>query len=167
MARPTTRLVFALRKTAARLRQGSQYKWSNFGHCNCGHLAQTITDLDARTIHEAAFSQSGDWGQQARDYCQASGLPIARVIREMLDVGLHVTDLEHIERLSHPDVLKALPEGRRLHHTSREDTIFFMELWADLLMAKLTKDKPELAQSNEPDAERNVEAKNEAKADVA
>ena len=107
--------------------------------CNCGNLAQTITGLDADAIHEAAYTQSGDWGQQGREYCRTSGLPIARVVREMLDAGLEPTDFEYVERLTHPHVLKRLEEGETLHHTSREDTIRFMELWAEILAEKLTE----------------------------
>ena len=136
MARATPRLVFALRKTAVLLRQGSAYKWSNFGMCNCGNLAQTITGLDASTIHDAAYPQSGDWGQQGREYCQTSGLPIAKIVAEMMDAGLEPTDFEYVERLTHPQVTKVLP--RKLHHTSREDTALFMETWAGLLQEQLT-----------------------------
>ena len=43
MAAPHPGLIDALRETAERLRKGSDYKWANFGLCNCGHLAQTVT----------------------------------------------------------------------------------------------------------------------------
>ncbi|MFO0555635.1 MAG: hypothetical protein U0271_45070 [Polyangiaceae bacterium] len=68
MAKPTRRLVAALRSTALRLRSPSvEYRWSHFGHCNCGHLAQTVTGKTAREIYQAAFSRGGDWGQQAAE----------------------------------------------------------------------------------------------------
>lgn len=139
MTRPTARLVYALRTTALRLREGTGYKWSHFGMCNCGNLAQTITGMDASSIHELAFKQSGDWGEQGRDYCPTSGLPMDLVVAEMLKTGLEPTDLGHIERLSHPEVMPHVPPSRRLHHASREDTIYFMELWADLLEARMSE----------------------------
>ena len=44
------RLAFALRRTADRLADGARYEWGHVGRCNCGHVAQTLTDLDDRQI---------------------------------------------------------------------------------------------------------------------
>ncbi len=38
-------LIEALRRTAARLATGAEYRWTHMGSCNCGHLAQTVTEL--------------------------------------------------------------------------------------------------------------------------
>ena len=43
MARPSRRLIDALRATARRLEDGARYEWGHMGRCNCGHLAQTLT----------------------------------------------------------------------------------------------------------------------------
>src|SRR5690349_12351861 len=69
MARASTRLVAALRHTARRLSDASvTYRWSSFAHCNCGHLAQTITQLSPQEIQERALRREGDWGAQAGEF---------------------------------------------------------------------------------------------------
>ena len=71
MARPSIKLVLALRETALRLSAPSvRYEWSHFGHCNCGHLAQTLTGLSPKLIYDAAFHRAGDWGEQAKELAQ-------------------------------------------------------------------------------------------------
>ena len=142
MAHPTVALVRALRKTALRLREGSAYRWSHFAKCNCGNLAQTITDYSAREIYDAAFQRGGDWGEQAREYCATSGLPMDVILGEMYALGFEPEDVGYLERLSHPDVLRRVPAARRpLRHTSREDTVLFMETWATLLAEKLAPEE--------------------------
>jgi hypothetical protein len=138
MAHPTPELVVALRRTAARLKDGVRYRWSHFAVCNCGNLAQTITDLSPDAIYEAAMQRPGDWGEQAREYCPTSGLAMDDIVGRILELGMEKEDIRHLERLSHPHVLRAIPEERRpLKHTRREDTVLFMETWADLLEARL------------------------------
>ncbi|MEM9072823.1 MAG: hypothetical protein AAGE52_30230 [Myxococcota bacterium] len=138
MATSSLLLVTALRRTAQRLREGAAYRWSHYAMCNCGNLAQVITELSPQEIYEAAFSRPGDWGEQARDYCPTSGLPMDEILRQMLDVGLEVEDLRHLERLTHPKVLQRIPAERKpLRHTDRDDTILFLETWAALLEERL------------------------------
>lgn len=142
MAQATVALVRALRKTALRLREGSAYRWSHFAKCNCGNLAQTITDYSAREIYDAAFQRGGDWGEQAREYCATSGLPMDVILGEMYALGFEAEDIGYLERLNHPDVVRRLPAERRpLRHTSREDTVLFMETWASLLAEALPNDE--------------------------
>lgn len=132
MARPSMALVRALRTTAARLARGAQYKWSHFGQCNCGNLAQTITQLSPEEVYRAAFARSGDWGEQAREFCAQSGYPIDFVLERLFELGLEPDDVGHLERLSDDRVLKRLA-GRRLAHNCREDVVAYMEAWADQL----------------------------------
>ena len=73
MAQASLRLIQALRETAARLeRDSTVYRWSQLAHCNCGHLAQTITGLPPSAIHEAAARHRGDWAEQARTVAPAA-----------------------------------------------------------------------------------------------
>jgi hypothetical protein len=164
MALPTARLVVALRETAARLRSADVvYKWSHFGHCNCGHLAQTITRRPAREIYEAAFVRSGDWGQQARelelpDYgdrpaidegafehegrelCAATGSPLEQVLAEMYAVGLDREDIDHLEDLSDGEVLRFMGASTTgLTRHAREDVVRYLEAWALILERRLTE----------------------------
>jgi len=131
------RLAHALRLTAQRLDDASsRYQWAHQGHCNCGHLAQTLTGRSAADIHALALEKAGDWSQHAYDYCPSSGYPIDHVISTMLDAGLTTDDLEHLERLSDPRVLRSLPRGRRaLNFRHRDDVVVYLRAWADLLEA--------------------------------
>jgi hypothetical protein len=44
-------LFKALNKTVEKLRTTDRYMWGNSGACNCGHLAQVVTDLSREDIH--------------------------------------------------------------------------------------------------------------------
>ena len=137
-------LIQSLRKTAARLRAGETYRWAHQGACNCGHLAQTLTKRSREEIHRAALEKAGDWREHAVEYCATSGLPIDHILTEMLNVGLSLDDIEHLERLSDPRVLAQLPPGERaLDFRAREDVVRYMEAWADLLESQLSEPRLE------------------------
>jgi hypothetical protein len=136
MARPTVELVRALRVTAERLARGSAYKWSHFGQCNCGNLAQTVTQLSPEQVYRAAFVRSGDWGEQAREFCPTSGYPIDFVLERLFALGMQPEDVQHLERLSDDRVLSRLGV-RSLEHTRRENVVRYMDAWADLLEEQL------------------------------
>jgi hypothetical protein len=137
MASPTPELISALRATAHRLTDGTAYQWTHMGACNCGHLAQTVTRKSASEIHALALEKQGDWADKAVDYCENSGYPIDHVIGELLGLGLYIEDIVHLERLSDPDVLLALPSGKRpLNHKQREHVVLYLRTWADQLEAE-------------------------------
>jgi hypothetical protein len=138
MARANLELVIALRRTAARLETDVSYRWSHYGMCNCGHLAQTVTSLSPREIHEAALSREGDWGRLAREYCTSTGYRLDHILDTMLELGLSRDDIQSLERLDASRVLDRLPEGERdLRHYDRHDAIRYMRAWADLLEDEL------------------------------
>jgi hypothetical protein len=143
MARPTSTLIDALRSTAARLRSGSRYRWTHMGACNCGHLAQTITRRSREEIHRLAVEKAGDWGEHAVEYCATSGYPIDHILSEMLAAGLELRDVEHLERLSDPAVLRRFPVAdRALSHRDRADVVRYLDAWADLLEERLADEAP-------------------------
>ena len=134
MARPTTELIDALRVTAARLSEGGEYRWTHMGACNCGHLAQTVTQMPRAEIHRLALQRAGDWSEQAVEHCAASGLPIDHVIERMLGIGLELSDIAHLERLSDPRVLRRLSVGQRhLSFRCRADVVRYLGAWSDQL----------------------------------
>ena len=139
MAYANVRLILALRTTAARLRSGAPYQWGHLGMCNCGQLAQTITQRSKREIHEAALTLGGEWRDRARDYCPTSGLPIDGIIRELLDCGLSPTDLADLEYLADDRVLRRLAPGRELQRNRREDVVDYLDAWASLLEGELAR----------------------------
>lgn len=140
MAQVNLELTAAIRRAAKAIQSGTQYQWGHMGSCNCGHLAQEITKLSKAEIHEYAMRKYGDWTEQSMDYCPNSGQPLDLVISQMLDAGLDIQDLAHLEKLSDPKVLQKLsPENHHLRHNVRDDVVLYMQTWADLLEERLTK----------------------------
>ena len=138
MARPTPELIYALRQTAQNLQHGAPYQWGHMGGCNCGNLAQQLTKLNKQQIHQYAMQRHGDWNEQAEDYCSTSEMPIDLLINEMLNAGLVLEDIKHLERLDDRQVLLRFPlEQRYLKHNVRQDVIAYMNAWADLLEEEL------------------------------
>lgn len=138
MARTHLDLILSIRQAAKKLQHSNNYQWGHMGSCNCGFLAQQITQYSKAEIHQRAMARKGDWNEQLNDYCPTSGLPMDDMISEMLNYGFDVRDLKHLERLSDPEVLKQLPEDHRyLRHNQREDVVLYMNTWADLLEEKL------------------------------
>jgi hypothetical protein len=138
MARPSLELIQALRKTAKRLRTNVEYYWSHQGSCNCGHLAQTITQLSKAEIHRIAIERYGDWEDHAEDYCSTSGHHLDVIITSMLEMGMTRDDIGRLERLADNNVLLRLPlDQRALQYNRRDDVILYMETWADLLEEQL------------------------------
>ncbi|UYZ59939.1 hypothetical protein [Hymenobacter latericus] len=139
MATCSLSVIETLRTTAQRLATQAPYQWGHMGSCNCGHLAQTITQLSKAEIHARALQRYGDWDQQLRDYCPTSGLPIDETIDEMLAAGFTRSDLAHLERLSDPTIRAAIPFERRnaLRHNMRDDVVLYLRTWAQLLEEQL------------------------------
>lgn len=149
MARASSELVRALRETAQRVSAGAPYQWGHYGHCNCGHLAQTLTQRSPHELQRRATASEGEWRDQAREHCPTSGAPLSEVIAEMLAAGLTIDDIMALETLDDPRVLERLPDGRRhLRRNLREDLVLYLHLWADLLSEELAEaPAPELSLS--------------------
>src|SRR5262249_37094732 len=130
-------LVRALRATAARIEAGAAYQWGHHGQCNCGHLAQTVCEIEPGSLQAWAIeAQAEDWETLANDHCPSSGQKIDHVIATLVDAGLTTDDLAHLERLDDPRVLGALPGGHRwLARNDRDDAVAYFRAWADLLAA--------------------------------
>ena len=123
-------LVDALRQTAARLRSGAPYQWGHFGSGNCGHLAQTLTRRSRAEIQRAAVERARDWGDAALEHCPASGYPLDHILSEMLQIGLSLSDIRHLEELSDRRILARL-SARQLSRNNRDDVVRYLEAWAD------------------------------------
>ena len=138
MAKATYTLINALRKSAEGLEQGSRYEWGHMGACNCGSLVQEISQLSKAEIHRYAMQKYGDWTEQSMDYCPQSTFPIDLLISELLAVGLEISDIKNLERLSDLQVLRQLPKHNRfLLRNKREHVIIYMKAWAQLLEEEL------------------------------
>lgn len=138
MAKATIPIIQALRKTAVNLQNKAPYQWGHMGSCNCGNLAQVVTNLDKAAIHQEAMRRHGDWNEQLFDYCPQSGLPFDHIIDTMLDFGFTRADLAHLEKLSDSRVLASLPQGKQyLRHNKSEDVVKYLNCWANLLENEL------------------------------
>ncbi|HEY2736090.1 MAG TPA: hypothetical protein VGI70_18965 [Polyangiales bacterium] len=139
MARANVELIRALRATAARLQLGAPYRWTHMGACNCGHLAQTVTRLDAEDIRRYALERAGEWAEQVLEFCPASGYPMDTILSALFELGLSHQDLAHLEKLTSPDILRRLaPEVRKgLSYRERDHVVLYMRTFADLLEEEL------------------------------
>jgi hypothetical protein len=166
MAKASARLIVALLETALNLeREATIYRWSRFAHCNCGHLAQTITGLAPSTIEAAAKRHPGDWGEQARtlcgprlrpsldpgspsvdgalepeesDVCNVTGRTMTEILATLCTWGLEPIDIEGLERLSDSSVRRRLGTNTiDFPHGERQNVIAYLRAWAELLEEKL------------------------------
>lgn len=134
MGAPDPHLIEALRRTADRLEDGARYSWTHQGHCNCGHLVQTITRLSPEEIHAQAVRSLGEWADHAVDYCEGSGVAVDHILDQMFELGLGRDDVRHLEGLSDPRVLRRVDlEQRPLDKRRRSDVVLYMRTWAELL----------------------------------
>ena len=122
------KLKNAIDETINRLKSDdTSYSWGHFGKCNCGHLAQTISNTTAREIHKSASLLGGDWGVRAQEYCPVSRYLIDDIIRQLLIIGLEQEDIVHLENLSDPKILKLIPGSPSwLERHSKEDAIKYL-----------------------------------------
>lgn len=134
MAKPSVKLIEAIRRTAQNLKNGAPYQWGHMGCCNCGNLAQEITKLSRAEIHERAMKRKGDWNDQCDNFCPTSGIAMDDLISELLNAGLDIDDLKNLEDLSDKNILKTLPTGRRnLIKNKRDDVVIYLNAWAKIL----------------------------------
>ncbi len=138
MATITIELIQALRNAAKKIEASHQYQWGHMGLCNCGFLAQEITNLKKEEIHTRAMQRHGDWNEQLNDYCPTSGLPMDDLISEMLAFGFDSEDLKNLERLSDGEVLRVLPiSDRNLKQNIKADVVTYLNTWASVLESKM------------------------------
>lgn len=138
MANPTTELIFALKETASRLRNGAVYAWGNHGACNCGQLVQVIGGLSREEILSYTKTGAGEWTELAEDYCGITDAPVSMLIGKLQQIGLTPSDIHHLEYLNDREVLNHLPGGFRwLQRNLREDVILYFEAYAAILEEEL------------------------------
>jgi hypothetical protein len=131
MAKASEEVIRVLRKTASNIECSSLYQWGHMGACNCGFLAQEVTQLTKAEIHRRALERHGDWTEHLNDYCPVNGLPFDELISELITFGFDSDDLKHLEKLSDPRILMMLPlEERNLRHNVKRDVVRYLNSWA-------------------------------------
>ncbi|MEE2758291.1 MAG: hypothetical protein VYA30_16650 [Myxococcota bacterium] len=132
-----SRLIEILKETAKRLESGATYRWTHQGRCNCGHLAQTITGMSPDDIHQIALTGEGEWRDHAQTFCENSGLAVDDLITQLLNAGLTIEELGHLEWLSDPEVLRWVPSAQLpLDYKRRSDVVAYFKTWAKVLAAE-------------------------------
>jgi hypothetical protein len=138
MAKASIALIEALKSTARNIEKSPLYQWGYMGACNCGFLAQEVTKLTKAEIHRRALERHGDWTEHLNDYCSVNGLLFDDVISELIAFGFDADDLRHLEKLSDPAILKAIPlASRNLHHNIKQDVVYYLSIWVGLLEDEL------------------------------
>lgn len=134
LANPT--VIAALRQTSQNLKNNEVYQWGHMGACNCGHLARVVTPFTKAEIHQyAVATREGDWSEMVAEYCSVSNAPIDMVIAEMLNSGFSTSDLQNLEYLSEPQILKKIGK-LTLNRNSRTDLISYLDAWVEILEEK-------------------------------
>lgn len=134
MAKASTEVIDALKKTAESIENGSPYMWGHMGSCNCGNLAQVVTKRTKAEIHAIAMQGHGDWNEQVNHYCGQTEMPIDLIIFELLTFGFTTDDLKHLEKLSDPKIIEGLGDKKySLSHNQKDDVVVYMKVWAKML----------------------------------
>jgi hypothetical protein len=126
------KLITAIRSAADSILKGENYQWGHMGSCNCGHLAQQLTEKSKEEIHRYAMEKHGDWAEQVLDFCPTSGMSMDWLISELTSCGLTTRDLIDLERLTNEEVLKKAGVTH-LEKNKKEDVVLYMETWASCL----------------------------------
>jgi hypothetical protein len=148
-------LITAIRNTIAKLKNGSPYQWGHMGACNCGNLAQELINIPKDEIHRYAMEKSGDWNDQLIDFCPDSGFPMDLMISKMIEKGLTVEELRHLELLSDPKILKNIPFEKRtqMAKNNRHDVVLYFETWLEILENQWIEDQSAI---NENMLQKNI-----------
>lgn len=146
MAKATIEIISALEKTAKKIEAGGSYQWGHMGACNCGNLAQELTQLSKAEIHKYAMERHGDWTEQILEFCPTSGYPMDLMISKMLGFGFSLDDLKKLETLSDLKILAEMPKERRdqINKNSKVDVIYYMRTWALKLRNEWIESHPEI-----------------------
>lgn len=139
MARATPILIEKLREAAANIENAGDYNWGHIGRCNCGHLVQCLTDFSAKEIFAMARKNYVDeWTEFANDYCPNDGTSVDQLMDVLIAHGFELKDIHHLEYLSNPRVLNAIPGSPKyLEKGKPRNAALYMRTWASLLELEL------------------------------
>ena len=129
-------LAEALRATADRIEAGARYEWGHVGRCNCGHLVQTLTELNDSEIYRIFGQELTEWSEHARGFCETGAGEVEQLFATLHEQGMDRDAILHLEYLSDPRVLRKLPAERRdLRRNQRADVALYMRTLAEVFGA--------------------------------
>jgi hypothetical protein len=101
-------------------------------------VVQTVTRMSPAEIHAATSPELAEWSEIPDDYCAGTGLRLEYVLDRLRELGLDRDDLRHLEDLTDPEVLQALPGGHRhLSRNLRDDAVLYLRTLAEVLERRL------------------------------
>lgn len=73
------------------------------------------------------------------------------MIQKMIDCGLTLQDLSHLERLSDPEILATIPKEHqdKLSKNYKDNVVLYMQNWAKLLRDNWLSQNPEISYPTE------------------
>lgn len=99
------------------------------GTCNCGNLAQDITNKSKQKIHGATMQKKWGLERSTKGLYSTRKLPLDHIMSELTESGLILEDLIHLEKLSDPTI----SEESTLSNNEKEDRILYPETGSKIL----------------------------------
>lgn len=125
-------LVQALEDTVSRLKKSETcYEWGHMGRCNVGHVLQSLLKIDDHEVVIRSRGAMKEWSKHVEDHqngCEN------QLLTCLVEAGLDLERVVHLEGLSEPLVLKNLKGGHRhLTKNDRSDAIEYLSSLTSLL----------------------------------
>jgi alpha-amylase/alpha-mannosidase (GH57 family) len=129
--------IDALKKTLHVLENDLvRYSWSGSESCNCGVLAQCVTNRTENTLNHlvsaprVGFSTDnlGPWAKWA-NHCQITGIPFNDVMKTLADCGFTWNEIKHLENLSDKSIVDFPVHVR----SNKEFVIRYFKAWIQKL----------------------------------
>ena len=115
-----TDLIVGLKKAIYALQKNTVfYDWSNQASCNCGIVAQALTNLSPQEVDAGFFKIRGlyqtlstqgkfvehTWREGVRQTCSGTGKSNVEILQLLFNAGLQPEDIIHLEYLENPAIL--------------------------------------------------------------
>ena len=114
------------------------YDWCNCAACNCGLLVRSLTGWSVNDLH--MNKPRGIWEQVARTHTDACffnpGATVPEFFVKMKSLGMEPMDFEHVENLSHPELMGATStKGCIPRRADPTNVSAYFRRWATLIEA--------------------------------
>ena len=87
----------------------------------------------------------GAWEPENVGACSLTGMSLDVVFETLASVGLDSNDVQHLERLTDPEIRRRLgTHNDHFPHNDRQNVIDYLNAWADLLEEQLSSEKQTL-----------------------
>lgn len=158
------KLIKALKLVINNLKNDTaNYEWNHQSTCNCGLVAQAITNLSQHELAELSHSMFDEldkkykdnksttisWQLAVKEYCPLTGEPLKDILKKLFQNGLTKEDMVHLEYMTNPAILKK--SGIRVskfpyfgkfvgsffpikdYHSKQQNLILYLQAWVSIL----------------------------------